>query len=83
MLPPSRSLSLLLLTRYNKAQQGMPVTIRMSRPKFHSSATFVCPISPLSTAPAAAVNVEAGPKQPITVGLLHHKMKKVRRNYSV
>eukprot|EP00775_Hariotina_reticulata_P005676 gene5676-5914_t len=40
-------------------------------------ATFVCPISPLSTAPAPAVNVEAGPRQPITVGLLHNKMNKV------
>jgi len=68
---------------YAKAKSGVPVTIRSSRPSFHSSATFPCP-GPAQKSPAVtpAVTTEAGPRKatgaaPITVAVHHQKLNKV------
>lgn len=58
---------------YNKTRAKIPVTLRASRPKFHSSANFPCPNSPL----VIAGQVPADIARPISVGLLHQKMNKV------
>lgn len=72
---------------YQMAQAGTPVTVRTSRPKFHSTATFVCPASAAVPAgakgAAAAVTTEAGKraagaKAAVTeVGVLQGKLAKV------
>eukprot|EP00878_Enallax_costatus_P001016 GHUV01001150.1.p1 GENE.GHUV01001150.1~~GHUV01001150.1.p1 ORF type:complete len:631 (+),score=62.78 GHUV01001150.1:321-2213(+) len=63
---------------YSKAKAGQPVTMRTSRPRFHSSADFVCPISPAqSAAGGKSVTTEKGAKTPITVGILQTKLNKV------
>lgn len=70
---------------YKRAQAGAAVTLRVSRPMFHSSSSFPCPSTPAAAAAAAAaggsrVTTEAGAKQqgmPVSVGLLQHKLSKV------
>eukprot|EP00882_Tetradesmus_deserticola_P001995 GHRQ01002140.1.p1 GENE.GHRQ01002140.1~~GHRQ01002140.1.p1 ORF type:complete len:593 (+),score=177.48 GHRQ01002140.1:42-1820(+) len=66
---------------YAKAQAGQPVTLRVSRPKFHSTATFVCPVAP-TTLRSAAVAQERAPwpraeKAPLEVAILQSKLNKV------
>jgi hypothetical protein len=63
---------------YTKAAAGQPVTLRASRPKFHSTATFVCPTAPPQTKPAA-VSQEQAPRtvKPLEVAILHNKFNKV------
>jgi hypothetical protein len=63
---------------YTKAAAGQPVTLRASRPKFHSTATFVCPTAPPQTKPAA-VSQEQAPRtaKPLEVAILHNKLNKV------
>lgn len=64
---------------YKKTQSGRPVTLRVSRPKFHSSATFVCPVSP-GYGPTAKISQESGKKvelTPETIGVLQSKLNKV------
>lgn len=59
-------------------QAGTPVTLRTSRPMFHSSATFPCPI-PATAAASSRVVTEKGQQAaqaPVTVGLLQHKLNK-------
>eukprot|EP00878_Enallax_costatus_P000622 GHUV01000724.1.p1 GENE.GHUV01000724.1~~GHUV01000724.1.p1 ORF type:complete len:626 (+),score=75.62 GHUV01000724.1:267-2144(+) len=65
---------------YGKAKAGQAVTIRASRPKFHSSADFVCPTSPLQVAPKLRVTTEEAAfrtRTPVTVGLLQTKLNRV------
>lgn len=71
---------------HQTARAGAPVTLRTSRPKFHSTATFVCPTStvlPLTAkgASSPAVTTEAGSSKakgaPAEVGVLQSKMNKV------
>lgn len=60
-------------------QAGTPVTLRTSRPMFHSSATFPCPI-PATAVASSRVVTEKGQQAaqaPVTVGLLQHKLNKV------
>lgn len=59
---------------HKRAKEGVPVTLRASRPMFHSSSKFPCPNSPL-LAPGAKAT-PAG-KVPLAVGVLQHKLTKV------
>jgi hypothetical protein len=63
---------------YSKAAAGQPVTLRASRPKFHITATFVCPTALPQTKPAA-VSQEQAPRtvKPLEVAILHIKLNKV------
>jgi hypothetical protein len=67
---------------YGKAQTGQPVTLRVSRPKFHSTATFVCPVAPTPVRPAAVAQERAprqrGSKAPLEIAILQSKLNKVR-----
>ncbi|WIA23842.1 hypothetical protein OEZ85_013501 [Tetradesmus obliquus] len=58
---------------YNKTKAGQPVTLRASRPKFHTSSHFVCPNTPLKV----GGQIPADMRQPLQVGLLNHKLSKV------
>jgi hypothetical protein len=67
---------------YAKAAAGQQVTVRASRPKFHSTATFVCPTAPAAAtgSKAAAVSQEASKAAasgPLEVAILHNKLNKV------
>jgi len=62
---------------YARAKTGVPVTIRCSRQKFHSSAPFPC-ATPTTKAPA--ITQETGPAKAngaLSVGVLHTKFDKV------
>jgi hypothetical protein len=66
---------------YAKAKAGQPVTLRVSRPKFHSTATFVCPVAPAPIRPAAVAQERAAPqgrKAPLEIAILQSKLNKVR-----
>jgi hypothetical protein len=64
---------------YAKAKAGQPVTLRVSRPKFHSTATFVCPVAPAPVRPAAVAQerAPAGGKAPLEIAILQSKLNKV------
>eukprot|EP00879_Flechtneria_rotunda_P022398 GHRR01023635.1.p1 GENE.GHRR01023635.1~~GHRR01023635.1.p1 ORF type:complete len:178 (-),score=21.11 GHRR01023635.1:283-816(-) len=67
---------------YKKSMDGTPVTLRASRPKFHSSSHFPCPNSPAKN-DSTDTKVEAGTKSSISVGLLQSKLNKVlAKDYS-
>jgi hypothetical protein len=53
----------------SRLQEGSPVSIRATRTKFHSSATFPCP--------AGAGAWQQGPNQPVYIGLLQEQMSTV------
>lgn len=62
---------------YKQAVAGAPVTLRTSRPRFHSTATFVCPVPDAPVAATATrVATEAG-RRALEVGLLQNKLNKV------
>lgn len=68
---------------YAQAQAGQPVTLRVSRPKFHSTATFVCPVAPAPIRPASVALERASKKAPaqkapLEVAILQSKLNKVR-----
>jgi hypothetical protein len=60
---------------YKKAAAGQQVTVRASRPKFHSTATFVCPVAPAAVKPAAVSQEQAS--QPLEIAILHNKLNQV------
>ncbi|WIA38074.1 hypothetical protein OEZ86_001443 [Tetradesmus obliquus] len=64
---------------YAKARAGQRVTLRVSRPKFHSTATFVCPVAPAPIRPAAVAQERApqGGKAPLEIAILQSKLNKV------
>lgn len=80
LLPSSTAEVAQALAHYYKmSQAGTPVTLRTSRPMFHSSATFPCPV-PAAAAVSSRVVTEKGQQAaqaPVTVGLLQHKLNKV------
>jgi hypothetical protein len=67
---------------YAKTQTGQPATLRVSRPKFHSTATFVCPVAPAPIRPAAVAQERAprarGGKAPLEIAILQSKLNKLR-----
>lgn len=58
---------------YNKTKVGQPVTMRTSRPRFHSSSHFVCPNTPLKINGHLPQDI----KTPISVGIMQEKLNKV------
>lgn len=60
-------------------QAGTPVTLRTSRPMFHSSQTFPCPDPPAARVSSRVTTEKGqqGQQAPATVGLLQHKLNKV------
>jgi FAD/FMN-containing dehydrogenase len=64
---------------YATAQAGTPVTLRVSRPNFHSTASFVCPIASVGSLNASQANT-TGPASTAAateVGMLQTKLNKV------
>ncbi|WIA09638.1 hypothetical protein OEZ85_009026 [Tetradesmus obliquus] len=67
---------------YAKASAGQQITVRASRPKFHSTATFVCPVAPSPVRPAAvsqeqAARTAVASSKPLEVAILHNKLNTV------
>lgn len=66
---------------YRQAQAGVPVTLRVSRPHFHSTASFVCPVGTASgnaSSSTAAGNASNSSSSAAgEVGLLQTKLNKV------
>lgn len=61
-------------------QAGAAVTLRTSRPMFHSSAPFPCPEPPaarISSKSATEKGQQQAKQGSITVGLLQHKLDRV------
>ncbi|KAF8060339.1 GULLO1 [Scenedesmus sp. PABB004] len=58
---------------YNLTRSGRPVTLRASRPRFHSSAHFVCPNSPLRRGGA----LPSGAPEPLSAALLTTRLNRV------
>eukprot|EP00775_Hariotina_reticulata_P007191 gene7191-7405_t len=70
---------------YNKTRHGQPVTLRVSRPMFHSSQNFPCPNSPLKP-PAISQNIPPAERRPtekistampLSVGVMQTKLNKI------
>jgi len=70
---------------YNKTRHGQPVTLRVSRPMFHSSQNFPCPNSPLKP-PAISQNIPPAERRPtektstampMSVGVMSTKLNKI------
>jgi FAD/FMN-containing dehydrogenase len=62
---------------YATAQAGTPVTLRVSRPHFHSTASFVCPIGRAGSLNASQPNVTGSTAAATEVGILQTKLNKV------
>lgn len=68
---------------YRQAQSGAPVTLRVSRPHFHSTASFVCPVGTASgnafssTGAGNASRSSSSSSAVGEVGLLQTKLNKV------
>lgn len=81
----TKEVAALVAKQYQSARSGAPVTLRTSRPRFHSTASFVCPTSTAAAVKGSstpAVTTEAGQKAAQAgsgqqVGILQTQMNKV------